>query len=105
MATIGRNSGVAQLGPIRLSGFLGWLMWLGVHLINIVTFRNRVAVLLNWIWDYFFYDRPVRIIVRSSMPRAPRVPPEVEAAPAAMPLPAPGSAPARRARAERAGGR
>ncbi|HEV7194956.1 MAG TPA: NAD(P)/FAD-dependent oxidoreductase, partial [Pedococcus sp.] len=65
MATIGRNSGVAQLGPIRLSGFLGWLMWLGVHLINIVTFRNRVAVLLNWIWDYFFYDRPVRIIVRS----------------------------------------
>jgi NADH dehydrogenase len=80
------------------------MMWLAVHLINIVTFRNRVVVLVNWIWDYFLYDRPVRIIVRSSVPRAPRVPPEVAAAPA-MPLPAPGSAPGRRARAGRAGGR
>lgn len=63
MATIGRNSGVAQLGRIRLSGFPGWVMWLGVHLVNIVTFRARLVTLLNWAYDYFFYDRPVRIMV------------------------------------------
>lgn len=69
MATIGRNSGVAQLGRIRLSGFPGWLMWLGVHLVKIVTFRARLATLLNWAYDYFFYDRPVRLIVRADEPR------------------------------------
>ena len=69
MATIGRNSGVAQLGRIRLSGFPGWLMWLGVHLVKIVTFRARLATLLNWAYDYFFYDRPVRLIVRADETR------------------------------------
>lgn len=66
MATIGRNSAVAQLGPVRLSGFPGWLMWLGVHLVNIVTFRARVITLLNWAYDYLFYDRPVRLMVRAA---------------------------------------
>jgi NADH dehydrogenase len=68
MATIGRNSGVAQLGRLRFSGFLGWLMWLGVHLINIVTFRARLVTLVNWAWEYFFYDRPVRLVVRADPP-------------------------------------
>ena len=63
MATIGRNSGVAQLGPVHLSGFLGWCMWLVVHLVNVVSFRARILVLINWAWDYLFYDRPVRLIV------------------------------------------
>ena len=71
MATIGRNSGVAQLGPVKLSGFPGWVMWLGVHLINVVTFRSKVQVLLDWMWDYLLYDRPVRLIVRSAVPRVP----------------------------------
>ncbi|MBJ7603326.1 MAG: NAD(P)/FAD-dependent oxidoreductase [Candidatus Dormibacteraeota bacterium] len=66
MATIGRNSAVAQIGGVRLSGFLGWTVWLVVHLINIVTFRARLATLLNWAWDYFFLDRPVRILVRAN---------------------------------------
>jgi len=65
MATIGRNSAVAQLGWVHLSGFLGWLMWLGVHLVNVISFRSRIVVLVNWAWDYIFYDRPVRIIVRA----------------------------------------
>jgi NADH dehydrogenase len=65
MATIGRNSAVAQLGWLRLSGFPGWLMWLTVHLVNVVSFRSKVIVLVNWAWDYLFYDRPVRLIVRS----------------------------------------
>ena len=69
MATIGRNSAVAQLGPVRLSGFLGWLMWLTVHLINVVSFRSRVVVLVNWAWDYLFFDRPIRLIVRAAEDR------------------------------------
>jgi NADH dehydrogenase len=66
MATIGRNSAVAQLGAVRLSGFLGWAMWLVVHLVNVVSFRSRILVLVNWAWDYLFYDRPVRLIVRAA---------------------------------------
>jgi len=66
MATIGRNSAVAQLGPVHLSGFLGWVMWLVVHLVNVVSFRARILVLVNWAWDYLFYDRPVRLIVRAA---------------------------------------
>lgn len=65
MATIGRNSAVAELGRIRLSGFPGWLMWLFVHLINVVSFRSRILVLVNWAWDYLLFDRPVRLIVRA----------------------------------------
>jgi NADH:ubiquinone reductase (H+-translocating) len=66
MATIGRNSAVAQLGPVRLTGFLGWLMWLTVHLVNVISFRSRVIVLVNWAWDYLFFDRPIRLIVRAA---------------------------------------
>jgi len=62
MATIGRNSGVAQVGPFKLSGFIGWCAWLGLHLIKIIGFRNRLIVLINWGWEYFRYDRPVRLI-------------------------------------------
>jgi NADH dehydrogenase len=65
MATIGRNSAVAELGAVHLSGFLGWLMWLAVHLVNVISFRSRIVVLVNWAWDYLFYDRPIRLILRA----------------------------------------
>jgi NADH dehydrogenase len=65
MATIGRNSAVAELGAVHLSGFPGWLMWLAVHLVNVISFRSRILVLVNWAWDYLFYDRPIRLIVRA----------------------------------------
>jgi NADH dehydrogenase len=65
MATIGRNSAVAQLGSVHLTGFLGWMMWLVVHLVNVISFRSRMIVLINWAWDYVFYDRPIRLIVRA----------------------------------------
>ncbi|MFI5282241.1 MAG: NAD(P)/FAD-dependent oxidoreductase [Candidatus Dormibacterales bacterium] len=66
MATIGRNSAVAELGRVRLSGFLGWMMWLAVHLYNVISFRSRILVLVNWAWEYVFYDRPIRLIVRAA---------------------------------------
>jgi NADH dehydrogenase len=62
MATVGRNVAVVQLGRIRVAGFIGWLMWLFVHLTYIITFRSKAIVLINWAWNYFFYDRPVRLI-------------------------------------------
>ncbi len=65
MATIGRNAGVARIGRLKLRGFVGWIAWLLIHLYFLIGFRNRVAVLLQWGWNYFKYDRPIRIITRS----------------------------------------
>jgi len=65
MATIGRNAAVAQVGPVRLMGLVGWLAWLALHLYYLIGFRNRLAVLARWAWYYVLYDRPVRIIVRA----------------------------------------
>jgi NADH:ubiquinone reductase (H+-translocating) len=62
LATIGRNQAVAQLGRWKFHGFVAWLLWAGVHIYQLVGFRNRLAVLLNWAWDYLFYDRAVRLI-------------------------------------------
>ena len=62
MATIGRSSAVAQIGPLSLTGFIAWVAWLGLHLIELIGFRNKVLVLVNWAWDYFFFERGVRVI-------------------------------------------
>lgn len=62
MATQGRNAAVAQIGPVKLSGLLGWLAWLLVHLVRIVGLRNRLLVVLSWAWGYLLEDRPVRLI-------------------------------------------
>uniref|UniRef100_A0AB33JMJ7 NADH:ubiquinone reductase (non-electrogenic) n=1 Tax=Prevotella sp. GTC17260 TaxID=3236796 RepID=A0AB33JMJ7_9BACT len=62
MATVGRNKAVAEFASIRLSGFIAWLMWLLVHLRSILGVRNKVVVLLNWIWNYFNYNQSLRMI-------------------------------------------
>jgi len=62
LATIGRNAAVAHIYGLRLRGFFAWIMWLVVHLIQLIGFRNRLVVLINWAWDYLFYDRAVRLI-------------------------------------------
>ena len=69
MATIGRNRAVAQIGSLKLRGFIAWAAWLFVHLLQIIGFRNRLVVLLNWAWDYLFYDRAVRLIGGGEDPR------------------------------------
>lgn len=63
MSTIGRNAAVAHIGGRALSGFVAWLIWLAVHLYNLIGFRNRIMVLINWAWSYFFYERVVRLII------------------------------------------
>ncbi len=76
MATIGRNQAVAELGPFRFSGRAAWIVWLFVHLALIVGFRNRIVALLDWAEDYFFYDRPVRLIARPVPAPRPADPPQ-----------------------------
>jgi NADH:ubiquinone reductase (H+-translocating) len=64
MATIGRNRAVAWLfNRVQLTGFLAWVSWLGLHIITLMGFRNRLNVLINWGWNYLTYDRSVRIIL------------------------------------------
>jgi NADH dehydrogenase len=64
LATIGRNAAVARIHGVSFTGFPAWVVWLVVHLIQLIGFRNRLIVLTNWAWDYFFYDRAVRLITR-----------------------------------------
>jgi NADH:quinone reductase (non-electrogenic) len=67
MATIGRNAGVAHLpGGLELTGFVGWLTWLFVHIYYLIGFRNKLSALGSWAWDYLRHDRPIRIILTAS---------------------------------------
>jgi len=66
MATVGRNAAVAYLGGRSFTGFPAWLVWLGVHLYKLIGFRNRLFVLINWAWDYFLFERTVRLILPSA---------------------------------------
>ncbi len=65
MATIGRNKAVADLNFIHFSGFPAWLAWLFIHVVFLVGFRNRVAVLLQWAWAYFTFNKGARLITRN----------------------------------------
>jgi NADH dehydrogenase len=67
MATIGRGAAVADFGRVRLSGFIGWLAWLFVHIMRLVGFRNRMAVFFEWAWAYVSYQRSVRLITGVSL--------------------------------------
>jgi NADH dehydrogenase len=64
MATIGRNEAVVELpNGLRFHGFVGWLMWLGLHLIELMGFRNRANVFVNWAWNYLTYDHGSRLLL------------------------------------------
>ena len=64
LATIGRNRAVADLGKLKFGGFFAWLIWIFVHLVALVGFRNKVVVFFNWAYNYINYDKAVRLIVR-----------------------------------------
>jgi NADH dehydrogenase len=64
MATVGRNRAVVDLNKVHFSGFPAWFMWMFVHLISILGMRNKLAVLINWIWAYFSYQTSLRLLVR-----------------------------------------
>ncbi|MCL6472263.1 MAG: NAD(P)/FAD-dependent oxidoreductase [Firmicutes bacterium] len=70
MVTIGRNAAVAQVGGRDFVGFSAWLLWLIVHLLNLIGFRNRILVMINWAWYYFLFEHAVRFIFPSHGPGA-----------------------------------
>lgn len=65
MATVGRNAAIADFGFLRVSGFAGWLLWLFVHILFLIGFRNRTSVMLQWAVSYLTYQRSVRLITRN----------------------------------------
>jgi NADH dehydrogenase len=64
MATIGRNKAVVDLKAYKFSGFFAWFIWMFVHLMSLVGFRNRIVVLFNWTYNYINFDKAARLIIR-----------------------------------------
>lgn len=69
MATIGRNKAVVEIGKFRSQGFFAWVLWLVVHLRSILGVKNKVMVLLNWLWKYVSYNDSIRMITYATKPR------------------------------------
>jgi NADH:ubiquinone reductase (H+-translocating) len=66
MANVGRNLAVAELGKLKMKGFVAWIVWMAVHLMSIIGVKNRLFILINWIWQYVTYDQSLRLIIRPS---------------------------------------
>jgi NADH:ubiquinone reductase (H+-translocating) len=64
LATIGRAAAVADFGRLRISGFFAWVAWLFIHILFLIGFRNRFAVLFDWAWAYVTFQRSARLITR-----------------------------------------
>jgi NADH dehydrogenase len=67
VATIGRGAGVADIKPLKLSGFIGWVTWLGVHLWYLVGFQNRLLVFIRWSFGFATRGRGARVIAEPSV--------------------------------------
>jgi NADH dehydrogenase len=68
MATIGRGSAIADLGWIRFSGLVAWLVWLFIHIFMLIGFRNRLIVMVEWAVAYMTFQRSVRLITYQDQP-------------------------------------
>jgi NADH dehydrogenase len=64
LATVGRNKALADIGSFHLHGFFAWLIWVFVHLMTLVGFRNRIIVFMNWLFNYFSFGSTIRLIIR-----------------------------------------
>jgi NADH dehydrogenase len=69
MATVGRNKAVVDLGKLRFQGVMAWFVWMFVHLLTLVGFRNKVVTFVNWSYNYLNFDRSVRLIIRKYNPK------------------------------------
>ena len=72
MITIGRNAAGVAIGSRTYTGFFAWVLWLVIHLFNLIGFRNRMMVLVNWAWDYLLYERAVRFVFPSEIRSPPK---------------------------------
>lgn len=71
LATVGRNFGVVAIGPVRFTGLPAWLIWLFVHILFLIGFRNRLLVFFQYAWNYFTFQRNSRVIIPEGMVRKP----------------------------------
>lgn len=74
LATIGRSFAIADFGFARISGFIAWVLWIGVHILYLIGFRNRLLVMVQWAWAYFTYEHGARIITPVSQPAPEKIP-------------------------------
>jgi len=72
MATIGRNRAVVDLPFMHIKGWFAWYIWMFVHLLLLVSFRNRLIVFVNWAWNYISYERAIRLIIRPYTKKYPK---------------------------------
>lgn len=63
LATIGRKKAIVEIGPVKMSGFWAWLMWLFVHIYFLIGFKNKMFVLLQWTYSYFSFRKGARLII------------------------------------------
>ncbi|MDE6384005.1 MAG: NAD(P)/FAD-dependent oxidoreductase [Paramuribaculum sp.] len=63
MATVGRGRAVADIGRFHYSGFMAWIVWMGVHLLSLLGMRNKINVFIDWIWGYFTYGTSLRLLL------------------------------------------
>lgn len=66
MATVGRNLAVVEMGKFKIKGFSAWAIWMLVHLMSIIGAKNKLLILINWVWHYITYDQSLRLILRPS---------------------------------------
>ncbi|MEW5740906.1 MAG: NAD(P)/FAD-dependent oxidoreductase [Myxococcota bacterium] len=78
MATVGRAAGIAQTGRLKLSGFIGWLAWLFIHILYLIGFRNRLLVMFQWAWAWFTWSRGARLITGVTPPPQPLLAPTAQ---------------------------
>jgi NADH:ubiquinone reductase (H+-translocating) len=66
MATVGRNLAVIEMGKLKIKGCGAWVIWMFVHLMSIIGIKNKLVILINWIWHYMTYDQSLRLILKPS---------------------------------------
>lgn len=72
LATVGRDFGIVAIGPLHFTGLLAWLIWIFVHILFLISFRNRLLVFIQYAWNYFTYQHGARIILPEESIRPPQ---------------------------------
>jgi len=65
MATIGRSAAIAEIGKIKLTGYVAWLLWLFIHMVFLVSFKNKASVIVEWLWSYTTLQKRARVMIKS----------------------------------------
>ena len=69
MATIGKSAAIAEIGKIKLSGYIAWLLWLFIHVVFLISFKNKASVIVEWLWSYTTLQKRARVMIKSKESR------------------------------------